>query len=127
MSNSASARAWFEEEHQAYAVPFPPLGERFDRLTEQLHILRDLWDTPVGEKFNYTGKHYTLVDSPALPKPTQSHPPIIIGGMGAKRPPLAAEFAVEFNILFVPLDTLKTQFERVKCVTSSGSPGRRTA
>ncbi|WKG04226.1 LLM class F420-dependent oxidoreductase [Mycolicibacterium sp. HK-90] len=105
---------WFEAEHQAYAIPFPPLGERFDRLEEQLRILTGLWDTPVGETFDFTGKHYTVVDSPALPKPTQTHPPIVIGGMGAKRTPaLAAEFAAEFNVPFVPLDTLQTQFSRV--------------
>ncbi|MGV0811204.1 LLM class F420-dependent oxidoreductase [Mycolicibacterium boenickei] len=106
---------WFEAEHQAYAIPFPPLGERFDRLEEQLRILTGLWDTPVGKTFDFSGTHYTVVDSPALPKPTQTpHPPIVIGGMGAKRTPaLAAEFAAEFNVPFVPLDTLKTQFARV--------------
>ncbi|MFN6552559.1 LLM class F420-dependent oxidoreductase [Mycolicibacterium septicum] len=105
---------WFEAEHQAYAIPFPPLGERFDRLEEQLRILTGLWGTPVGEKFDFSGKHYAVVDSPALPKPTQSNLPIVIGGMGAKRTPaLAAEYAAEFNVPFVPLDTLKTQFARV--------------
>lgn len=33
---------WFEAEHKAYAIPFPPLGERFDRLTEQLSIITGL-------------------------------------------------------------------------------------
>jgi F420-dependent oxidoreductase-like protein len=106
---------WFEAEHQAYAIPFPPLGERFDRLTEQLHIITGLWTTPVGEKFDYSGSQYTVAESPALPKPVQSpHPPIIIGGGGAKRTPaLAAQFAAEFNIPFSPLDVAITQFERV--------------
>ncbi|MHC9291263.1 LLM class F420-dependent oxidoreductase [Mycobacterium sp. LTG2003] len=105
---------WFEAEHQAYAIPFPPLGERFDRLTEQLRILTGMWNTPVGETFDFSGTHYSVVDSPALPKPTQTPLPIIIGGQGAKRTPaLAAEFAAEFNIPFVPLDAIKTQFERV--------------
>ena len=105
---------WFEAEHQAYAIPFPPLGERFDRLEEQLRILTGLWATPVGQTFDFTGKHYTVVDSPALPKPTQSPVPIVIGGLGAKRTPaLTAEFATEFNVPFVPLDTLTAQFGRV--------------
>jgi alkanesulfonate monooxygenase SsuD/methylene tetrahydromethanopterin reductase-like flavin-dependent oxidoreductase (luciferase family) len=39
---------WFEPEHDAYGVPFPPLGERFDRLTEQLDIVTGLWTTPLG-------------------------------------------------------------------------------
>lgn len=106
---------WFEAEHRAYAIPFPPLGERFDRLTEQLEILTGLWTTPVGETFDYTGTHYSIAESPALPKPAQSpHPPIIIGGGGAKRTPaLAAKYAAEFNIPFVPLETLTTQYARV--------------
>ncbi|MBX7449444.1 LLM class F420-dependent oxidoreductase [Mycolicibacterium sp. 3033] len=106
---------WFEAEHKAYAIPFPPLGERFDRLTEQLEIITGLWTTETGQAFDYDGTHYSIAESPALPKPVQSpHPPIIIGGGGAKRTPaLAARFAAEFNIPFVPLDTLSTQFGRV--------------
>jgi alkanesulfonate monooxygenase SsuD/methylene tetrahydromethanopterin reductase-like flavin-dependent oxidoreductase (luciferase family) len=96
-------------------------GERFDRLTEQLHIITGLWTTPVGEKFDYSGTQYSVVESPALPKPAQTpHPPIIIGGGGAKRTPaLAAQFAAEFNIPFVPLDVLKTQYERVAAALSN--------
>jgi F420-dependent oxidoreductase-like protein len=106
---------WFEAEHKAYAIPFPPLGERFDRLSEQLDVITGLWTTPAGATFDYAGKHYTVEDSPALPKPIQTpHPPIVIGGGGAKRTPaLTAKFASEFNIPFVPLDVLKTQYGRV--------------
>lgn len=105
---------WFEAEHQAYAIPFPPLGERFDRLDEQLQILTGFWDIPVGATFDFDGAHYTVKDSPALPKPAQSHLPIIIGGGGPKRTPaLTARYADEFNIPFVDLDTLTTQFGRV--------------
>jgi F420-dependent oxidoreductase-like protein len=106
---------WFEEEHQAYGIPFPPVRERFDRLTEQLAIITGLWTTEPGERFDFSGEHYTIANSPALPKPVQSpHPPIVIGGSGAKRTPaLAAEYAAEFNIPFAPLDTAKTQFGRV--------------
>ena len=46
---------WFEAEHQAYAIPFPPLGERFERLREQLDIITGLWTTPVGETFDFSG------------------------------------------------------------------------
>jgi F420-dependent oxidoreductase-like protein len=106
---------WFEAEHDAYAIPFPPLGERFDRLGEQLDILTGLWTTPVGQTFDYAGKNYTVKNSPALPKPVQSpHPPIIIGGGGPKRTPaLTAKFAAEFNIPFADLETVKAQYARV--------------
>lgn len=114
---------WFEREHLAYAIPFPPLGERFDRLSEQLEILTGLWTTPEGESFSYTGTHYTVVDSPALPKPVQRpHPPIIIGGQGPKRTPaLAAKFASEFNVAFSPLETVEAQFERVRTAMASAN------
>jgi F420-dependent oxidoreductase-like protein len=106
---------WFESEHEAYAIPFPPLGERFDRLSEQLDIITGLWTTPIGETFDYSGKHYSIVDSPALPKPVQTPlPPIVIGGGGAKRTPaLTAKFASEFNMPFASLDDLKAQYGRV--------------
>jgi F420-dependent oxidoreductase-like protein len=107
---------WFEEEHRAYGVPFPPLGERFDRLEEQLAIITGMWTTPVGERFSFSGRHYTLADCPALPKPAQApRPPVIVGGLGARRTPrLAARFADEFNLSFVPLDATELQFQRVR-------------
>jgi F420-dependent oxidoreductase-like protein len=112
---------WFEREHVAYAIPFPPPSERFARLTEQLEIITGLWTAPVGETFDYAGAHYAINDSPALPKPVQRpHPRIIIGGLGAKRTPsLAATFADEFNVPFASLDTVKTQFERVRAAADS--------
>ncbi|HJP79188.1 MAG TPA: LLM class F420-dependent oxidoreductase [Pseudonocardiaceae bacterium] len=106
---------WFDTEHAAYGIPFQPLGERFDRLEDQLEIITGLWRTPDGERFSYAGKHYTVTDSPALPKPAQPQgPPVIIGGSGAKRTPaLAARFASEFNIPFRGIDDAITIFERV--------------
>jgi len=107
---------WYEAEHAAYAIPFPPTGERFDRLTEQLAILTGLWATPEGETFSYDGEHYRLTDSPALPKPHQRPgPPILVGGHGPRRTPsLAARYAAEFNIGFSDEDTTGEQFERVR-------------
>ncbi|OBJ69074.1 LLM class F420-dependent oxidoreductase [Mycobacterium sp. 1274756.6] len=106
---------WFEDEHRAYAIPFPPLGERFARLTEQLEIITGLWTAPDGELFDYAGSHYAIADSPALPKPVQRpHPPIIVGGLGARRTPvLAATFADEFNVPFASIETIETQYRRV--------------
>jgi len=97
---------WFDDEHLAYGIPFPPLGERFDRLEEQLEILQGLWHTPVGETFEHHGEHWTIERSPALPKPVQPvGPPIIIGGAGPRRTPaLTARFATEFNTPFLDLD-----------------------
>ena len=74
---------WYEDEHTAYGIPFPSLGERFERLEEQLAIITGLWSTPPGDRFSFDGSHYHLADSPALPKPIQQPgPPIIVGGGG---------------------------------------------
>ena len=106
---------WFTEEHTAYGIPFPELGERFGRLEEQLAIISGLWTTPVDETFSFPGEHYQVVDSPALPKPVQQpRPPIIVGGGGPSRTPrLAATFADEFNTPFLQPDDAAAQFARV--------------
>src|SRR5215203_5443072 len=59
---------WFGAEHDAYGIPFPPLGERFHRLEEQLEIITGMWATPTGETFESPGGHYPITSSPALPK-----------------------------------------------------------
>ncbi len=106
---------WFENEHKAYGIPFPPLGERFERLEEQLSIITGLWDTPLGATYSFNGKHYELTDSPALPKPVQRpRPPVIVGGGGATRTPrLAATFATEFNLAFQGVTRTREQFARI--------------
>jgi len=106
---------WFEAEHEAYGIPFPPLGQRFDRLEEQVEIITGLWSTPVGETYSFDGRHYRLEDSPALPKPRQApHPPVIIGGHGPRRTPaLAARFAAEMNVPFGGVDVTAAAFARV--------------
>jgi F420-dependent oxidoreductase-like protein len=117
---------WFDDEHRAYGVPFPPTRERFERLDEQLAIITGLWTTPIGQRFSYSGKHYDVADSPALPKPVQQpHPPIIIGGYGTRRTPqLAARYAQEFNLAFAPLDVYRDRVTRVKqaCTDAGRDP-----
>jgi F420-dependent oxidoreductase-like protein len=107
---------WFEAEHAAYGIPFPPVRERFDRLEEQLEIITGLWTTPIGATYDFAGKHYQLAGSPALPKPKQSpRPPIIMGGAGKKRTPaLAARFADEFNVGFRPVALVGELFDGVR-------------
>lgn len=106
---------WFEDEHVAYGIPYPPQRERFEKLEEQLAIIRGLWETEVGGLFTFSGKHYKLTDSPALPKPLQlPHPPLIVGGLGTLRTPrLAARFADEFNVPYASMQESRSQFARV--------------
>jgi len=121
---------WFDDEHTAYGIPFPPLGERFDRYEEQLEVVTGLWETPAGETFTHDGAHYQLTDSPALPKPVQSpRPPIIIGGGGQKRTPrLAARFAQEFNMPFSSAADTGAAFDRVRaaCEAADRDPATMT-
>ncbi|MEZ0072679.1 LLM class F420-dependent oxidoreductase [Planotetraspora sp. GP83] len=113
---------WFDDEHLAYGIPFPPVGERFERLEEQLEIVTGLW--AATEPFSFEGRHYRLVDSPALPKPVQRpRPPIIMGGTGAKRTPrLVARFADEYNVPFRGLEDTGTAYDRVR--EACGEAGR---
>ena len=121
---------WYEAEHRAYGVPFPPLKERFDRLEEQLAIITGLWETPAGEKFSFDGMYYQVADSPGLPKPMQRpRPPVIIGGAGRRRTPaLAARYADEFNVNFVSVADAGAQFGRVRdaCTAAGRDPESMT-
>jgi len=75
--------AWFEREHRGLGVPFPPLGERFERLEEALRIAKQMWS---GEVAPFEGRHYRLAETLCVPQPLQRpHPPILIGGMGERK------------------------------------------
>ena len=118
---------WFDAEHTAYGIPFPPVGERFARLEEQLEIIIGLWETPAGETFSFDGTYYTLSGSPALPKPAQRlRPPVLVGGDGPTRTPrLAARFADEYNVPFATLEATVAAFGRVReaCRAAGRDPG----
>jgi F420-dependent oxidoreductase-like protein len=117
---------WYGDEHTAYGVPFPSTGERFERLEEQLEIITGLWRCPADSQYSFEGQHYTVVGSPALPKPVQEGgPPVIIGGWGPKRTPrLAAQFAREFNVPFSPVNAFADQCTKVRdaCIKAKRDP-----
>jgi F420-dependent oxidoreductase-like protein len=121
---------WYEAEHDAYGIPFPDLGARFDNLEEQLAIIHGLWHTPEGETFSFDGDVWQVTDSPALPKPHQDGgPPIIVGGGGKSRTPrLAAKYAAEFNSAFRSLDAHLEQRARVEaaCEVEGRDPATMT-
>jgi F420-dependent oxidoreductase-like protein len=117
---------WFEAEHRAYGIPFPDTRERFERLAEQLEIITGLWRTEPHRRFTFEGKHYQLVDSPALPKPVQRPaPPVIVGGGGRRKTAnLVARFAQEYNRAFVSASSVKASFDnvRVNCESIGRDP-----
>src|SRR5690606_16670207 len=106
---------WYDREHTSYGIPFPSLAERLDRLAEQLEIITGLWGTPTGQRFTYAGRYYRLTDSPALPKPLQRpRPPVIIGGRELRRTPeLAAQYADEYNAVFLSPQEARHRFNAV--------------
>ncbi len=88
---------WNESEHAAYGVPFPPVGERLNRLEESIHVMRALWGPGPA---SYQGRYYTLQDADCLPKPPAGRPSLLIGGGGEKRTMrIAAQYADEWNCI----------------------------
>ncbi len=125
---------WYEAEHEALGVPFPPLADRFGMLAEQLEILTGSWRTPVGVTYSFDGEYYRFSKSPGLPKPLQTpHPPIIVGGGGRSRTPkLAAAYATEYNMPFAGIEDVVAQAARVDAACRNqgrdpGTLGRSTA
>lgn len=118
---------WYEDEHRTFGLRYGDPQTRFERLEDQLEILRGVWSTPPGEAFSYEGTHHTFRNAPALPKPEQKDgPPIIVGGTGRRRTPsLAARFADEFNMSLPTLMVYRQQMARIDaaCLRIGRDPG----
>ncbi len=92
--------AWYEREHRALGVPFPPVSERFERLEETLQICLQMWSDDDGP---YRGRHYELAETICSPPPIQQpRPTILVGGSGERKTlRLVARYADACN-LFAP-------------------------
>jgi len=89
--------AWYEREHLGLGVPFPPMGERFERLEETLQICFQMWSDDDGP---YEGRHYRLSETICSPRPIQQpRPRILIGGSGERKTlRLVAQYADACNL-----------------------------
>lgn len=73
---------WDVAEHAAYGIDFPGLGERFDRLDEELAICRAMFRQ---EQASFAGKFYTVKDAYNSPRPVRGSIPVLVAGGGEKR------------------------------------------
>lgn len=90
--------AWYEREHRALGIPYPPLGERFERLEETLQICHQMWDPAQDGPFD--GTHYQLAETLCSPQPLSSpHPEVMVGGGGERKTlRLVAQYADACNL-----------------------------
>lgn len=86
--------AWYDREHAALGIPYPPVSQRFEMLEETLQICRQMWSDDNGP---YRGKHYQLAETICEPQPIRRLP-ILIGGDGEKKTlRLVAQYADVWN------------------------------
>jgi F420-dependent oxidoreductase-like protein len=88
----ALGAAWYGDEHRRLGIEFPPLGQRFDRLEDELEIVTRLF---TGDAVSYDGRVYSLRGARLRPVPVQQpRPPVWVGGSGRRRTlPLVARYA----------------------------------
>ncbi len=87
---------WLRHEYTAAGLPFDPAGVRIDRLAEALTIIRGLFGP---EPVSFAGAHYHITNLTGEPRPIQRpHPPVLVGGGGARLLTLAAREATIVGI-----------------------------
>ena len=101
--------AWYEREHRALGVPFPPVAERFERLEETIQICQQMWSEDEGP---YEGRHYQLAETICVPRPIQARPTVLIGGSGEKKTlRLVAKYADACNLSVSDEATLRHKLD----------------
>lgn len=106
--------AWYEREHLALGVPYPPLAQRFEMLEEALQITLQMW-TPEDEGA-YAGKHYRLAETLNYPRNLSTpRPKIVIGGNGERKTMrLVAQYADSVNVTVQEVDEIASRFDALR-------------
>lgn len=100
--------AWYEREHTALGIPYPPVSQRFEMLEETLQVCRQMWSEDDGP---YNGKHYKLAETICEPQPIR-RPPVLIGGDGEKKTlRLVAQYADIWNSTVRDVEALKHKID----------------
>ncbi|HEU5438317.1 MAG TPA: LLM class F420-dependent oxidoreductase [Ktedonobacterales bacterium] len=119
----SSGRAWlgigagdYEAEARGLGIPFPPLKARFEMLEEALQVCLGMWSGEHGSDASFSGAHYQLERLLNSPQSlTRPHPPILIGGSGAKTLRLVARYADACNLRPSPDVPQKLELLRREC------------
>ena len=86
---------WWEREHAAFALPFPPAPERLDELEYSIRVMRALWAP--GTK-PYAADGVFLPETTCYPRPVAPIP-VVVGGNGEHRTlRIAAELGDACNL-----------------------------
>jgi len=117
---------WYEEEHRAYGLAFPSGRERYDLLEDQLAILHGVWSSPSGATFSHAGLTCRVeIQADPLRPAQRPHPPLIVGGRaGTRNARLAATYADEYNVAFIPVADMKARHDavRARCEAQGRDP-----
>lgn len=72
---------WWQREHAAYGLGFPPVAERMDALERGIRVMRALWAPGTKE---YSDEVVSLPETTCYPRPSAAIP-VIVGGNGERR------------------------------------------
>jgi F420-dependent oxidoreductase-like protein len=107
---------WNQDEHDQLGIGFPPIGERFDMLEEQMAIIHGLWTEPDG--WTFEGRHWQVRGSKRhgeIARGGRRHPHILFGGKGGPRlAGLVARYGDEFNLNSATLDEAPAAYARIR-------------
>ncbi len=118
---------WWDREHAAYGLPFPPPRERLDAVEAAIETMRALWAS--GTKA-YDGDRVTLPETTSYPRPAHDIP-IILGGSGERTLRIAARLADAVNVATGQVDkavaaAASGPTSRSRCSTCRSSAGTAT-
>jgi alkanesulfonate monooxygenase SsuD/methylene tetrahydromethanopterin reductase-like flavin-dependent oxidoreductase (luciferase family)/predicted kinase len=85
---------WWEREHAAYGLEFPPAGQRLDELERGIETMKALW--AAGTKA-YDGARVALPETTCYPRPVVDIP-VIVGGTGRRTLRIAATLGDAANV-----------------------------
>jgi alkanesulfonate monooxygenase SsuD/methylene tetrahydromethanopterin reductase-like flavin-dependent oxidoreductase (luciferase family)/predicted kinase len=110
---------WWDREHAAFGLPFPPPATRLRLLEIEIEMLRALWQPGTRP---YQSPRVSLPETTCYPRPA-GQLPVIVGGSGDRTLGIAARLADGCN-LPSDLDTLDARLAvlRAHCVRAGRDP-----